>query len=88
MAEKLLVDPPLDDLLNDASSTAPGKTATFEEDVPTLATSVPPSFPGGLKQSLLVIALMMALFLVGLDMVMCRGCSLVKLEQADNEPSR
>jgi hypothetical protein len=72
MAEKLLAGRPLDDRPNDASNTIGEKTATLGTDVQTQETSAPPSFPGGLKQAFLIIALMLAIFLVGLDMVLAR----------------
>jgi hypothetical protein len=39
------------------------------QEIQSRTTATSPSFPGGLKQAFLVIALMLAIFLVGLDMV-------------------
>jgi hypothetical protein len=61
----------MDDRPNDASSpTIGGKAATLKaEEMQSQTASTPPSYPGGLTEAFLVMALMSSIFLVGLDMV-------------------
>ena len=101
LAERLLTDNPLNCRSDDASSlniyTVEGKGATAEAEMQSQTTSkapatpaTAPSYPGALKQAILVIALILAMFIVALDMVGSRLLVfswLISSSKLTNDPS-